>query len=390
MSSLRSRSKVLIVAAVLLTALSCMKNYGSPTLRSKMRSIQGDVWSLYTYAWKPTEFYNDRNSKQIEQLLGRLADSFHNVQDLSFSESTEPGFAIALSTQGAVIAEAREAFASKDRSLANRKLRTLASNCIACHSRFKVEGNFFGSAPPIAASTLENQFAAAEYLFATRQFERANDELFRLGEMLKVEGIDSSYPFTALKLWLALHIRVKDTPGRALSMLNNFGIDSVDNAFIKEVLLSWVSDLQSLAEARHPKHALLVEAENLLGADLDSRTLEDDIKSLVPTLRATAVLHNLLRGQLPKKDKKKCMLLLARAYHHLPIESLAGNHERYLEELIVRYPGTKEAQVAYDLYQRDLAQIYGKDSRGVAIVPQEKKARLAELKELANRDVTLN
>lgn len=311
-------------------------------------------------------FQDSSNEATIEQLLSHLADGFHSLENLE--HTLDSGFRVALRAQQQLIEEIRNDFARGDKRYANQRLRALSSNCIACHSRFSADTQFFGASPPNQQDTLSK----AEFLFATRQFHKASDLLLSYAEDLKEGPFFAEYAMQALKLWLVIEVRVLKRFDYAASVLDDWDADSIFVEPQSSVVRSWAADLRLLAASRRPAKPLVIEARSLLAGEINGPI--DEEKELVKTLRATVVLHQYLEG--PALKRAEATYLLALAYNRLPIDALSPLRDLYLEEVMLGFPKSGEAQQAYALYRKNKREVYGKS------LPPDVDSRLRELARL--------
>ncbi len=339
--------RVFILLIPLIVVASCMRQSEHPNLQNEMSRLRAATYELYSYAWQPDEFVAARNTKRISQLLHNIEDTFFRVE--GGNHSNEIGYRAALRAQQQLISNISTRFDDGEKEEANLKLRAVAGNCVACHTRSEVPGDFFGSEPPIGRSSLENQLAAVQYLFATRQFKRADEELLRYAEKTAIHPLAYKYSIRALELWPINQVRVHYLPRKTAEnlqhLLSRLPLQYKD----RDIVLNWISDLKNLPLESQPTRGQLHEAKLLLGNDIRNQSFAEDRNRLVRTLRATAILHNILQEKPPQPEKASFFLALA--YNHLPIEALDNLKDLYLQEVIMEFPGTPEAKEALAIYR---------------------------------------
>ena len=379
---------LLVLLAVFGLSSACTR-MSEPTesqgLKKRMRDAYMLTSELYTYVWTTKDFFDPRSEKRIALLLESLSKDFHAVSDLSSKLQQEPGFRIALQAQNSALKDIRNRFESGNKEYANWRLRGLAQNCVACHSRWGDTSSFFADVRFLHGSSTEERLARAEYLIATRQFDAASNELFGLAEGLSQVQSGSSSALESLKLWLVVEIRVKDRPEFAAKQLKSLIKGPI--VFTNEeltVLDAWITDLETSTQVIHPVNAdTLTTSKGLLKPVINEVRVSVQEQNLVKTLIATRLLHTYLDSQQQQHDnRKEAMLLLSTAYTRLPILSLAVYAPLYLEQCIREFPGTQEAQNAYRLY-RDQLEFDSTGSSGQNLEEQDIDL-LRELRELAH------
>ena len=96
--------------------------------------------------------------------------------------------------------------------------------------------------------------------------------------------------------------------------------------------------------------------------------------------------HHVLRGHPPVETRREAMLLLALCYNHLPIDSLDVYRSRYLEEVILEFPGSTEAKKAFAVYKEYKMLIHGV-ADDAADLPASERERLESLRQVATKGV---
>lgn len=367
---------LLIIPALIAGACS---RKPTPGLTPEMRDAYKAVSSLFGYVWAPAMFDDPANEKEITTLLDRLADDFHRVENKASDAMFEPGFTTSLFTQRQSLKDISKRFKSGQKEYANWKLRGLSANCIACHSRFNAPIDFLGAPPQPVAGDFEAQMALAQFLFASRQFEKASDSLMRLAKSVGRADSGSAYAFRALELWLVIEVRVKDRPAAAVEDLEDVLEEIKFADYEQQAVRSWIAELKELESRPAFTVDPLTEAQGLLNPVLEANSEDSDNAHLVKTLKASALLHVQLQG-MPRSDRRrKAAYLLGLSYAHLPIQVFQGFREQYLEQVIREFPASEEAKRSFVIYE-DLIETENSGSGGLHL----DKEQVRELKELRN------
>ncbi|MCB0344812.1 MAG: hypothetical protein KDD66_06835 [Bdellovibrionales bacterium] len=349
----------------------------SQTLRDDMQKLYGVASELFGYAWDKKKFEDPRSNARIIELLNTLSTDFHQVRTDAPITMFEPGFAEVLKTTEQTLSDIERRFREGDRDYARWQLRGLTANCIACHSRMDVKSDFAGKILLPDDDSFESRFASAEFLMATRQFDKASDALYRLAS-----GSGNKFPgqhdaFRALKMWLVIEARVKNRPSTSISKLKSLLEKEKFSEDQEAAIQQWIEDLGS----PQPKEPSVKSAQKLLEPVIGATAVQDHEAHLVTTLWATSELHELLAGKLSPNHRRTATYLLAVAYNCVPILSFEVYRPLYLERTIRMFPNTPEAQKAFVMYQ-EYIEFMNSGSGGVHL-EREDMERLRELRHLA-------
>ncbi|MBL7661465.1 hypothetical protein JNK13_01815 [bacterium] len=380
-----------------LVIFACRKpnEHAAPTtLQGEMRDVYAVARKLYPYVWSPDAFLDQKNTAKISALLEQLSNDFHKVEIAAPLTMFEPGFRVTLQTHREMIKDIRDSFAKGDKEYANWKLRGLTANCVACHSRYEVPVDFVGKLPVQLGQDFEAQMAQAEFLFATRQFDQASESLITLavGEAKAVET--SHHALQAIKLWLVIQVRVKNTYTSAAEKLTQFLLAAQLTSDDRKLVERWIVDLNNFAGIS-ARGANLERARTLLKPVAGQQLLTIDEENLIKTLYASSLLHQellidravkasagkLQPGNADLRSRRQATYLLALAYFHLPIKTFDAFRELYLEQTIREFPHTREAERAFLMYQSYLEFQYS-GSAGLNLDAKSQR-RLQELRNLA-------
>jgi len=369
------------VAVVILAILGCAAdNDKLPELHQDMRDAYQEARTLYGYVWSNDLFYDPRSEKTIAKSLERMSGNFHKAELDAPLEAFEPGFRVALMTQKNLLTDVSARFKEGKKEYAMWRLRGMAANCIACHSRYQAPVNFVGDLPSAPNQLPETLMSQGEFLFATRQFDKAGELLYQMAQQFSASQAGWQYQFQALKLWLVIEVRTKNNPGKSAEMLNQYLAAADVPPVYRSSILSWVQDLRALDKRPPSDRPSLTEAKRLLEPLSMESTIDDEERHLVTTLRATSLLHELLQGSPSVDEKRQGTYLLALAYFHIPLSLFEPFVDQYLEMTVREYSHTPEALSAVKYYEHRLRS--GLGISGSELAPDQLKV-LLELKKLA-------
>lgn len=380
MLKIHGRITEVVIILVLFAAVACKKtSEPSVTFKPEMRDSYGAAYALFRDIWTPERFGDPQNRSDIISLIDRLSKNFHGVEKKTSGSKYDPGFAVALELNQRILQDAKRRFSEGYIDYAAWRLRGLTHNCIACHTRYQAPVRFIGEVPTPASTAAEDILGVADFLVATRQFERASAELLKLASA--PGGINSSEQaeFRALKLWLVVQLKSKPAFKLMAHQLTDISALGHFRGETTGIVEHWIADLSRLASGVNQKESL--EDAKLLLSTLssDNRFIDDD-ESLVKTLYATTILHNLLTS-LTGDFKREAACLLGLAYHHIQIEQLNVFSTLFLEQCIEEFPNTVEAQKSFKLIEEEI-EFLSSGSGGIQM-EEEDRLRLETLRKLA-------
>lgn len=373
---MRHRNNLLPLLTAVCASLFALASEAQ-TLRSDMQQVYQVSSELFGYAWDQKKFEDPRAAQRIAELLDKLRTDFHEVRRDAPIAMFEPGFEASLKTTQETLADIQRRFVEGDRDYARWQLRGLTANCIACHSRMDVKADFTGKIPLPDDDSFESRLASAEFLMATRQFDKASDALYRLASSSGKKFPGEHDAFRALKLWLVIETRVKTRPEASISKLKALLKGDNFSGVRKEAIKQWVEDLGQ----GYPEQSSVSTAKDLLEPVLGASAVQEHEEHLVTTLMATSMLHELLSEKISQDELRRGTYLLAVAYNCVPILSFEVYRPLYLERTIRMFPQTEEAQKAFVMYQEYLE--YMNSGSGGVHLEHEDMRRLRELRHLA-------
>jgi len=223
----------------------------------------------------------------------------------------------------------------------------------------------------------------ADLLVATRKYDEA---LKHMESLIASEDFLLNHPFefeSILRRYLALMIRVQGDPARALSEMDRIAASPHLPHYILEQVQGWrVSLTQWIRENknRKKKSTPLKQAKHLMDRASQLQQFPQDHAGDVEYLRATVLLHDLLKKHLKPEEQSEVLYLLGRAYEVLDELGSWNLHETYFEECVRKAPKTEWAKMCYSRFEASVLQGYT-GSSGTHL-PAYESDKLKTLKDL--------
>lgn len=393
------RSITLRYAGVLLSlGLSVHALYPAPAYAADQTGWQKRMQELYRVLAEllpdvvsDERFNSPKHRKDIEANAKKLADLSHGLK-LSTAKgqgAISPDLDLSVSMIGSLFErETRRAYLELKRghrAYARSLLRTIPGFCIGCHTRSSGGPDLSRVSSMEPPKTFASKLERAEFLAATRQFDKALDSFEEIVSDPRIaEGRQLEWE-RAARHALAIAVRVKRDPARALSLVEKIIASPLSPRFLKEDALQWKTSIQQWQEElpRQPQteDGLYAEAVRLMGLAHTQQKYPADRSADILYLRASAVIHDLL-GRAPQGiHVPEALMLLGVSYEALRDLDLWSLHEMYFVACIEKAPHTQIAETCYRRYEE--ATYSGYSGSGGISLPEEIKGQLQHLRKLA-------
>jgi hypothetical protein len=268
-------------------------------------------------------------------------------------------------------------------------LRSSVSYCIACHTRSQTGPQF----PIISAfsETLKNASWIDRITFqaASRQFDPANQSVIdqlKTGLHKEVKSFDLQ---KAARIALAIGIRVKKNPEQGLVLAKAIIDSKQASAPLKDDARVWLKDLQAWQSEGQQKlksdKDLIVAARKLIGVSEATDAPVWTPHSEVKYLRASVLMHDLLRQYPDSPLVAEALYLTGLSYDQLRDLGLYSLHEMYFRACIAKAPHSELAEKCFGRYRESIT--FGYTGSQGTMIPAGVEASLKALKENAYRIV---
>lgn len=368
--------KRLIIACLLMScigsATSSDQGAKKPSWNAKMAEIATTLTALIPYLFDDKKFQDPQNSQQILQLAKKLRDLAHSIDqtkmgspDHVVAEGADPAITLISHAFKDELERGYESLSSGNWEYGRRSYQTSVSYCISCHTRSNIGPQFpitnfdtqFKSLPPVQRMML---------LAATRQFDASLVE-YSSNSAKPMDPFDLE---RATRVAMAVSIRVKNDPDHALMLLHLASQKQGAIGMFKEDLTSWRKSLVAWKEeapARSNSESdLLKQANDLIHKAKLQQMYPMDAKGDIYYLRATSILHRLLKEYPNSSHIAEILYLNGLCYETLRDLGFWSLHEMYYEACVVNAPHSDIGQKCFKHLKDNITEGYT-GSRGTNI-----------------------
>jgi len=357
----------------------------SPAWSKKMRGLYETLSRLMVDVSSDQEFNAPKNRKRIEDDAKKLSELAHEIDSGKLkSPDPDPSVSMISSLFSKEADHAYRELKRGRREYARGVLKTIGGYCIACHTRSD-SGPQFSSLPVKAPFSAFTTMEKAQFFAASRQYDLALTEFERIVADPQASRERQIEWERAVRYSLAIAVRVKKDPEKALSILERvLGSPGVPE-FFREDALEWQKSVKEwkgeLTRSPKTEEGLFAEAARLLGQARSAQKYPADRSADINYLRTTAVVHDLM-SQFPKsKHIPQAFLIAGACYETLRDLEIWSLHDLYFESCIRKAPHTDVAQACYKRYEESTFAEYS--GSGGMFLPSDERERLAQLRALA-------
>jgi tetratricopeptide (TPR) repeat protein len=351
--------------------------------RAQMHVLAAEISVLQRYLLSEAAFADPKNEKAIRSSVESMRRHVGALDDKKGPFAEDPALRANAGQLARHLEGVSRTFRSGDKNFARYMLQSSLSMCVACHTAGKVKYDFhLPEGDGLNAPPLER----ANYLFATRQFDKGKDLYEKLVDGYpenKAERTDVQKALNALAVY---YVRVKEDPKAGASYFSAIAKESWASENDRQEFKAWADYLKAWSEEPAAKlegdEGLLGEARRVLNGDDLTAIGKGTGAEYVRRLRASALLHRVLESPGTKSTTKgEALLLLGQVYQRLNHHLFFRFGEMYLKACVREYKGEKVAQDCYRALERSIQEGYT-GSSGTKI-PADERAELDALKKLA-------
>ncbi len=356
----------------------------------KMQSLAADVRELVPYIYSRQAFFDPQNSGRIKSGLKDLTKQTHSITPEMAKGffGNDPLVAYSLEGLQSDFDRSLDAFSMGQVEYSRSVAKSAINHCFRCHSVSKEASQGVAPSWDLTPSQLSglSSLERIDLLVAGRRYEEATQALESL--MIDKDFIQNS-PFdfeAALRKYLSLMIRAENNPDRPLKELDRILETKGIPFYVAEQARAWRNSLLEWKKRKPAKKSIktsFVQARAHIARAQDIQQYAKDHAGDVEYLRATDLIHEVLRTIKEPKQMADAYLLLGQAYEVLDELGYWNLHERYYEACITTLPHSDLARKCYGRLEASVYMGFS-GSSGVHIPPNE-KLRLVRLQGLVNK-----
>lgn len=255
------------------------------------------------------------------------------------------------------VVDAERVFRLGSKSYARWRLNSTITVCMSCHSQLPTQNQVF--AEFVDAKMFASEFDQAEFLFATRGFDRA---------MVIYDKILNGYPENkaslddlegALQRELAYYSRVKRDPGLGILKLAVHQKNKKLPAALVKLVGTWIDQLKTwekegdLAVSKANDKEILDAVKKRLGANKGFQIVDRNHPELINFMRASGLLYEYLYTHPNSKALPELLYWLAVSERSMSQSFFYSLASLYLRECIVKFPADPIANQCFQSFEEE-------------------------------------
>ncbi len=354
----------------------------TPT-QAAMRSALDALFGLEPLVATPERLRDPLQAEDITRRLDALAGLKHAFP--ADAKAQEPATAALSGLFSQYALETRRRFTFGDRETVPSRVRTLMSLCFTCHSRERAPADYQDMEKHLEAMKL-SPFDKAQYLAATRQFDKAIDAYGAIIAQPAKDERSLLVQARAIKDLLTLLVRVKDDPKAADAFLEGLAKRDDVAPFLKRPVAAWRKDVlawkkEGFDAQRASAKDLFAKAKALVRQASGPRSYLPDETYVVAYLRASAYLNLALHKNPALPQRGEALFLLGLCTGALKSPLLWDVDLLFFEACIRENPKTALARQCFTQLSDRL--YFGYTGSSGTHLPEDELERLSTLRALA-------
>lgn len=350
--------------------------------KNLMQELLYHMTKLKTYMVSEEKFSEPSNFKTIDAHLKEM--TLLSKEAAHYPQLQSPGFRVSREALESHILETEKVFRGGNKKYARWMLNSTYGICMSCHTQIpssSVESKDFGKLDNFAST-----FDQAEFLFATRSFDKAKslyeDVIVNFPkDKIKTEDVE-----TSLKRMITYFARVQRNPEAALSALKKYAANDKLPVFLKEDIKIWSKAFTDWSKEK------LIDLKTATDADIlkfAQKNLDPKVTGYLMTadnpraalyLKVSGILYDYLQQHPQSAITPDLLYWLAICDKGLNNNFFYSLGDIYLKECILKHPQSAIAKKCYAEYESSTLLSYSGSSG--THVPADVRAELSKLKKL--------
>lgn len=376
------KTRMFKIGSWLLVSCLAVAAVADPSTKQLMNQFLQEMNVLKKYFFSEEKFKDPKNEGEIAKHLkefARLAseakhDPALQSENFKFSQQVLENY----------ISDTERLFRLGNKSFARWKLASATSVCMSCHTQMMSTTPAFNDFNNLAV--LPSKFERAEFLFATRSFDKAFEMYGEIISEFPENKYNPREVETALERQLVYFTRLKRDPQAGLKEFKNHAQNKKLPPYILTNIAEWIRGLERWQKNPAPNPAtasadkILAYAKNTLDYSLLSKIDSSQDPNLVSYLSTSGILYEFLQKNPRSKATPEILYYLSVCDRYVSSTFYYSLADLYLRECITKYPDLPIARKCYREYEMET--ILGYTGSSGTNLPADVEADLKALKKL--------
>lgn len=351
--------------------------------KTKMREVSGALSEVIPYLY-PNEKGDVKGLTEKVQQLYEVSQKLDVKDHMVKTGDYDPGLLYLTDAFKEDIGRAYQSLKDGYVDYAKYTLKNSTSYCIACHTRTSSGAQFpliKAFAEPLKSAPWVSQL---EFEAASRQFDSVYTQVMDELQRKECRSLSSLDLERGVRLALSIAVRVKQSPEKTLELAKAIQKSKCTTLPMKEAAKDWEQATRAWKKEKPPQlntvEAALAEGRRLVKK---ADTLPSRGNDEVYYLRATAVLHELLRKFPNTRKMPEALFLIGVSYSPLQELGLWNLQENYFQACILEAPHTDIAEKCYSRFEQSV--VLGFSGSSGTHIPPQMQRQLQQLKKKAEK-----
>lgn len=379
------KTNMFLLTTTLLFATNLFADAENKATKESMHSFLEHFISLKKYLVSDEEFQSPKNTEAIQTHLRELAAEVKKTKhDFTLLQENYRFSRAALEEH---FVESERVFRLGNRAYARWMVNSTLGICMSCHTQVPTEGHPLSELK--SAKIYSSDFDKAEFLFAIRDFDAANNLFKKIISEYPSDGVSIDKVEKSVKRQLAYSVRLKKDLTATDAIIKTSLKNKELPEFLRRNLGIWEKQVSRWKKKKLPQVAKSSPEQILafVEKELATEAKIDHVVSAEPRLISNFVISGLLYELLMAKPdptyNPRIMLALAMTERELGQSFFFSLANMYLRECVVRYPESSIAPRCYKEYEAEM--IYSYTGSSGANLPEDVKVDLNGLKAIVDR-----
>ena len=333
----------------------------------------------------PHQFNDPKNLKLIQTDVDRLLRLSTQAEHSTVLQKKDPTMKFISEAFVDDLGRAKESIAADKLDFARYTLLNISAYCIECHTRTS-SGPSFSTANLEKALKKLDPMEKAEYLYATRSFDAAEDALSRI---IKHSLEDAGNVFLlekSIRYSLSIAVRYYQSNNkRALEIVHLLTKSAKTPLFLKQSSIIWEKSILRWQHEKRKKHETVTEklkhCEELIKQAEENKSQAGERAGDIEYLRVLGTLQQVDSTVLSPDQLGELLYLTGISDDNMKDLSIWSLHDSYYETCIRQVPHSAWAKKCFNRLEESMN--FGYTGSSGLNLPADVQQKLDELKKMS-------